>query len=61
MDEAATGHWELHHVNVEQALIQAPAKEDTYIELPTNYQEFKAAVRKLNRSIDGIVQASQKN
>lgn len=58
--KAAIGDWELHHVDVEHAFIQAQVENEMYFKLPPNYQEFEGAVKKLNRSLYGIVQASHK-
>lgn len=51
MAEAATGDWEHHHEDVNQASIQAPGGEEIYIELAANYHEFEGAVGKLNHSM----------
>ena len=53
---AALDDMELHHIDLEQAFIQAAV--EIYVELPEVYQDFRGAVDKLNGSLQRLVQAS---
>lgn len=41
---AAVEDWELRHIDVEQAYLQADIDEDAYIELPEEYCTFSNVV-----------------
>ncbi|CAN0353481.1 unnamed protein product, partial [Ascophyllum nodosum] len=54
---AAVKNWELRHINVEQAYLQADIDEEIYIELPEDYRAFPNAVGFLRKGIYGLVQS----
>ena len=54
---AAMNNWELRHIDVEQAYLQADIGEEIYIELPEDYRAFPNAVGFLKKVIYGSVQS----
>ena len=54
---AAMKNWELRHIDVEQAYLQADIDEEFYIELPEDYRAFPNAVGFLRKAIYGLVQS----
>ena len=56
---AAAKDEELRHFNAEQAFLKADIDEEIYIEIPEEFQEFRGAVRRLNKAIYGLVQAGR--
>ena len=54
---AAVEDWELRHIDVEQAYLQADIDEEIYIELPEEYRAFPNAVGLLRKAIYGLVQS----
>ena len=54
---AAVKNWELRHIDVEQAYLQADIDEEIYIELPEDYRAFPNAVALLKKAIYGLVQS----
>jgi transposase InsO family protein len=56
----ATNDLELHQLDVKTAFLNAPLKEDVYVELPDGYKEYKNNVElvwKLNKALYGLKQA----
>ena len=53
---ATLKNWELRHIDVEQAYLQADIDEEIYIELPEGYRTFPNAVGLLSKVIYGLVQ-----
>ncbi len=56
----ATNDLELHQLDVKTAFLNAPLKEDVYVELPDGYKEYKDNVElvwKLNKALYGLKQA----
>ena len=54
---AAVKDWELRHIDVEQAHLQADIDVEIYIELPEDYRAFSNAAGLLKKSIYGLVQS----
>ncbi|CAN0335182.1 unnamed protein product, partial [Ascophyllum nodosum] len=54
---AAVKNWELRHIDVEQAYLQADIDEEIYIELHKDYRAFPNAVGLLRKAIYGLVQS----
>ncbi|CAM9899858.1 unnamed protein product, partial [Ascophyllum nodosum] len=54
---AAVKNWELRHIDVEQAYLQADIDEEIYIKLPKDYRAFPNAVGLLRKAIYGLVQS----
>ena len=54
---AAVNNWELRHIDVEQAYLQADIGEEICIELPEDYRAFPNAVGFLKKAIYGSVQS----
>ena len=52
---AAVNNWELRHIDVEQAYLQANIDEEINIELPEDYRAFPNAVGLLRKAIFGLV------
>ena len=49
-------NWELRHIDVEQAYLQADIDEEIYIELPEDNRAFPNVVGLLRKDIYGLVQ-----
>ena len=56
---AAAKDGELRHFDAEQACLKADIDEETYIEIPEEFQEFPGAVGRLNKAIYELVQAGR--
>ena len=56
---AAAKDGELRHFDAEQAFLKADIDEEIYIEIPEEFQEFRGAVRRLNKAIYRLVQAGR--
>ena len=56
---AAAKDRELRYFDTEQGFLKAKIDEEIYIEIPEEFQEFPGAVGRLNKAIDGLVQAGR--
>ena len=56
---AAAKDGELRHFDAEQAFLKADTDEEIYIEIHEEFQEFPGAVGRLNKAINGLVQAGR--
>ena len=56
---AAAKDGELRHFDAEQAFLKADIDEEIYIEIPEEFREFPGAVGRLNKAINGLVQAGR--
>lgn len=53
---AAIENWELRHIDVEQAYLEANIDEDIYVELPEEYRTLPNAAGLLRKAIHGLVE-----